>query len=109
MFFKVKYTFPAVGDFVICSSALLRTLPNLFDETFINGGEDVDFSISIYITGCTYHSIDYKIKSVGGASLGNKGRMLKDVLNLSYLSYKTDKIYMLEQKLQKGINRVEKN
>ena len=57
-------------------------------ETFINGGEDIDFSLSINLERHSYATIDFNIKSIGGATLGKKGRMLKDVLNVSYLNYK---------------------
>jgi len=97
LFFRVKHTFPAVGDFAICSSELLKLHLVPFDETFINGGEDIDFSLSIYLKSHTYSTINFKIKSIGGGVLGKKGRMLKDVLNLSYLNYKIDKLGLPKQ------------
>ncbi len=92
LFFRVKHIFPAVGDFAICSSELLRLHPVPYDETFISGGEDIDFSLRINLKMHSYSTIDFKIKSIGGESLGRKGRMLKDVLNVSYLNYKIDKL-----------------
>ncbi len=99
MFFKVKRIFPAVGDFAICSSALLKIHPVPYDETFINGGEDIAFSLDINLNFHTYSTIDFKIKSIGGGFIGQKGRMLKDVLNITYLNYKIEQINTYQQRI----------
>ncbi len=97
LFFRVKHIFPAIGDFAICSSELFKLHPVPFDETFINGGGDIDFLLSIYLKSHTYSAINFKFKSIGGGVLGKKGRMLKDVLNLSYLNHKIDKLCLSKQ------------
>ena len=63
-----------------------------FDETFINGGEDIDFSLRLYLLKSSYIGIKYNIESKGGGSLGSKGRMLKDIINLAYLNSKLETI-----------------
>ena len=90
--FKVKFSMPATSDFVILNSDLLRNIKDLFDETFINGGEDIEFSLRIFLRKSSYISIQYSIESRGGGSLGKKGRMLKDIANLAYLNYKMEKM-----------------
>ncbi|MGC8622003.1 MAG: hypothetical protein ACP5U0_08830, partial [Caldisphaera sp.] len=90
LFKEVFSSFPGKSDFAIFSNSLLNDLPYLFDETFINGGEDIDSSLSIFIRKPHYHEIEFEIFSYGGGTLGKRGRMLKDIMNLAYLNQKLD-------------------
>ena len=94
--YKYKCNIPAIGDFAIFSRDAFKNSQNLFDENFVNGGEDIDASLSIYLKKCTYIVIKYQIDSVGGATLGRKNRMLRDILNLAYLNKKIQDFELLE-------------
>lgn len=82
------------GSFAIYNSDLIRSLGNkLFDETFINGFEDSWLGIQLDEKEIKCGKIDYRIKPIGGSSLG-KGylRYLRDYVNLAlYNYYKTVK------------------
>lgn len=63
------------GPFAIYSTNYIRSLQeNLFDDTFINGFEDTWLGINIGKKQTKCEIIDYKIRPIGGASLG-KGRI----------------------------------
>ena len=62
----------------------------MYDENFINGNEDIDAALILYLNEIKYSIINYRIGSIGGGTLGNKGRMLKDISNLAYLNQKYD-------------------
>lgn len=85
---KHKYSYRAISDFSIFSADILRAHYPLYDENFVNGGEDILASIKLYVGSVKYKIIDYSIDSIGGASIGTKGRMLKDISNMAYLNYK---------------------
>ncbi len=93
-----QYNVPAIGDFAIFSTSLLNTIQFLFDETYINGGEDVDASLSLYFKGCRYKIINYDIASISGGTIGKDGRMLRDISNLTYLNYKIENSRILDKK-----------
>jgi len=78
----------AISDFAVLSSDLFRDYSTLYDETFINGGEDIDLSIRLYIIKINYVLLHYRILSIGGGTIGSKNRMLKDIINLAYLNSK---------------------
>jgi len=73
----------------------------MFDETFVNGGEDLDLSLSIKSRGNKIEFISYRIGDYLGSSLGKntpegirnlKGtpRRLRDIANMSYFNYKIE-------------------
>ena len=86
---KHRCSYRAISDFSILSADVFKEFPNFYDDTFVNGGEDIYASLNIYYAGINYRVINYLIDSIGGASIGSKGRMLKDILNLTYLNYLT--------------------
>ena len=84
---KHKYSYRAISDFSIFSADILRTYCPFYDENFVNGGEDIFASYKLHLESIKYKTIDYSIGSTGGASIGTKGRMLKDISNMAYLNY----------------------
>lgn len=88
--YKNDLKFPAIGDFVILSSSLFSENSVLFDEVFINGNEDIDEALDLYLKKMKYSTVDYNIESIGGGTLGRKFRMLKDIANLAYLNRKIE-------------------
>ncbi len=98
LLFKPKMSISAFNDFVIFNISLLHIFPQLFDEAFINGGEDIYFSLQIYSNKYLCKTIDYGIGSIIGGTLGKKGRMLKDIANLTYLNAKIEEMDIFNRK-----------
>lgn len=88
--YKNIFTFTLTGTFSIFSSEYLRTMNgNIFDETYINGYEDVDLSISLLTDDSKSTHVNYKIGDMSGSSLGrDKSRFLRDISNLAYFNHK---------------------
>jgi hypothetical protein len=89
-FFKRLIKFTCTGPFSIFNATFVKDVDGkLFDETYINGIEDVDLSLSLR----RYASfIDFSIGTEGGGSLGkNTSRKLRDIANLAYFNYKIAK------------------
>ena len=88
MFFKPITKFYCTGAFSIFSSNFIRELGGrLFDETYINGLEDVDLSVRLKPE--FYKFINFSIGTFGGQSLGiDFSRKLRDVANLAYFNHK---------------------
>ena len=88
MFFKPITKFYCTGAFSIFSSNFIRELGGrLFDETYINGLEDVDLSVRLKPE--FYKFINFSIGTLGGQSLGvDFSRKLRDVANLTYFNHK---------------------
>ena len=87
--YKTEYYFTLTGDFAILSSKFLIKEGNIvFDETFVNGGEDAD--LSIRLSRFKMKVIDYKIIDIIGGTFGgqNRKRWLKDYVNVVYLEEK---------------------
>lgn len=87
-FTKNLLTFRNPGSFFILSKTFLETLGGkVFDETFINGAEDLDFSLRYLDEGTT--DIDYFIADIGGQSLGGieSMRYVWDIANRVYLTH----------------------
>ena len=83
-------TFYACGDFIAVKASVLRKMS--FDEGFINGYEDVDFSYRATMSQ-EWAVSDFRIGSVGSASLGkqtSRGQVgpLRSVMNLAYFYWK---------------------
>lgn len=89
-----------IGNFGIFSSKYINYLNcKLFDENFINGGEDLDLSVRIMKENRRFSHIKYKIGDYFGSTLGKNTpeglknllgtiRRLRDVANLSYFNCK---------------------
>ncbi len=71
---------------------ILEKKSNLFDEVFINEGEDSDLSISIKIDMKNIANIPYKIGDRIGMSLGTyMDRKMRSIAGLAFLDYKWSK------------------
>ncbi|MGC8483824.1 MAG: hypothetical protein ACP5OE_09305, partial [Thermodesulfobium sp.] len=100
LFFKGTIKVVGIGNFGIFSSLYLKRIQgNLFDETFINGGEDLYLSLNIKLRKETSSTIKYSIGDFINTSLGIntpsgirhlKGtpRRLRDIANMAYFNYK---------------------
>lgn len=90
---KIKHLL--TGSFTILSSRYIKKLGGkVFDETFINGGEDSDLSIRLRADKCSYSFINYKIKDLIGRSLGyGWNRIIRNIVNEIYLSSKIEDVY----------------
>ncbi|QPG49188.1 hypothetical protein HFC64_04315 [Saccharolobus solfataricus] len=77
------------GVFLIISPYyILRNNGILFDETYINGVEDVDLFLNILSTG-SYNFIRFNVEHLRGRSLGTDDkRFLRNYINMIYLNYK---------------------
>lgn len=90
LFFKCNYKHISIADFAIFNSNYLKDLGGtLFDETYINGGEDIDFSLNFHMRGEQFRFVDYTIRENMGTSLGTGPiRYLRDIINYAYFNYK---------------------
>ncbi len=66
-----------------------------FDETFVNGGEDLDLSIKFKIAGLKFCESNMEFEGKSGSSLGiNEIRIYRNTLiEILLISYKLSKIY----------------
>ena len=89
-FFNDFHKFILTVSFSIFSSTFIAENDGkLFDETYINGVEDIDLSYQLNSDPKNYAFVDFKISEKVGASLGrNEARELRDIANLSYLNKK---------------------
>ncbi|OWP57207.1 MAG: hypothetical protein B2I17_02210 [Thermoplasmatales archaeon B_DKE] len=79
------------SDFGIFRSEILRDFS--FDESFQNGFEDFDLVIRLHKSGISVDTLDFDVKSVGGASLGyGLSRWPLIVFGQMYLNYKIAKM-----------------
>ncbi len=83
----------AVGDFAILNYKFIKHKYELFDPVFINGNEDIDVALQLFLEGIRFGYTKFNIESVGGGSLGRKGRILKDLAGLIYLNCKIERLY----------------
>jgi hypothetical protein len=100
IFFKKGTNIQAIGNFGIFSKTFIENINgNLFDEIYINGGEDIDLAVRIYMKKVNFSIINYRIHDYLGSSLGKntpeglsnlKGtpRRLRDVANMAYFNFK---------------------
>ncbi len=80
------------GSFTVLSMKYVRNQEKLLDETFVNGGEDTDLSLRLYQEPDKIGYINYKVGDQVGTSLGSGWpRILRNVVNEIYLSYKIEK------------------
>ena len=80
------------GSFTILSRNYIQSHKQILDETFINGGEDSDLSLRLHEDLNKIGYIDYKIGDRIGTSLGSGwARIIRNVVNEIYLSYKIEK------------------
>ena len=80
------------GSFAILSKNYINSVSKVYDETFINGGEDTDLSLKLLKEPEKIGFIDYKIWDMVGTSLGSGWtRYIRNVVNEIYLSYKIEK------------------
>ena len=92
--FKKGYRFINYESFGIFSSNYIRLINcELFDETFINAGEDVDLSLKLSLNPENTTTIDYRLGNYVGGTLGNRiQRSLRTHAGRVYLNYKWGKI-----------------
>jgi len=67
----------------------------LFDETYINGYEDIDFYLRLNMEKVSKGYTKFKVGAIGGASLGKNGsvRTMRDIANLIYFNCKFEKLW----------------
>jgi len=96
--FKKGYNFINYESFGIFSYTYIYSINGkLFDETFINAGEDVDVSLKLSLEPNKIGMINYKIGNYVGGTLGNDvTRALRTHAGRIYLNYKWEnKLYEL--------------
>ena len=85
---KPIHTFKLTGDFQIFSADLVKN-SDIFDKTFINSMEDVDFSYKVSKEKIGNTTVDFKIGDYIGKSLGvGIERTIRDISNLAYFNKK---------------------
>jgi len=93
LFYKKFVRFILTSSFGIFSGNFIKKIGNNpFDETYINGMEDIDLSLIINYN-YKFSFINYKIGDYIGMSLGNESvgglpRAIRDVVNLAYFNKK---------------------
>jgi len=92
-FYKPGYRYIQFVDFCIFSSSFTREKDGkLFNEDFINCGEDNDLSLKISLKRDRYTFINYKIGDYMGQSLGSDIlRKLRNEAGIVLLNYMIDK------------------
>lgn len=96
--FKKGYDFINYESFGIFSYGYIQSVNGeLFDETFINAGEDVDVSLKLSLEPNKIGMINYKIGNYIGGTLGNSvQRALRTHAGRVYLNYKwSNQLYKL--------------
>ena len=90
--FKNFKKFILTASFSIFSSEYVRELRGeLFDETYLNGVEDIDTSYGICKDHNSFSYIDFNIAERVGTSLGlSNFRKFRDIANLAYLNSKLE-------------------
>ena len=90
---KLSKPFINTGSFAIFGGAFVRQLDgHLFDETFINGCEDIYLSFMMAKKQLNACFLDYKIGDYAGSILGNeKDRWFRNVASFAYFNYLLEK------------------
>jgi len=99
------YTFYSMGflygTFTILNFRIVKNYNgNLFDETYINGLEDIDFFLRINMKEVSKAYIKFKIGTIGGLSLGKVGsiRTMREIINNIYFNYKFENFWGMAEK-----------
>jgi GT2 family glycosyltransferase len=89
-FFKHGYRHLSIADFGIFSTEFIKKHHGLiYDETYINSGEDVDLSLEVTLDNKRFRVIDYEIGDHIGGTLGTDvSRKIRDIAGNAYLNYK---------------------
>jgi len=93
IFFKKYIKYIEINDFIILSKDFVETNKGIiYDETFINHGEETDLSLKITVNKYKTTIISYEIGDYIGSTLGmGNDRILRSIAGLSYLNNKWDK------------------
>src|SRR3989449_11382178 len=89
--YKILFRFLNGAAFSIFNTNFVRkSHGKLFDETYINGVEDVDLFLQFANSNGPYSFVHFEIVSMTGASLGswNITRRFRNIANEAYLNYK---------------------
>jgi len=90
-FYKPGYRYISLADFLIFSSNYLGENGELFNEDFVNGGEDNDLSLKVSLKRDRYTFINFRIGDYEGRSLGTGTlRQLRNETALTLLNYMID-------------------
>jgi len=92
--YKEIESYKVPGPFIIFSYEFIQSMNGrIFDEAFINGFEDTWLALNLKRDGTGVGEIDYKIKPMGGMSLG-KGylRYLREIPSLTLYNYYEDQL-----------------
>jgi len=91
-FYKPGYRYISFADFSIFSGSFVgEKNGELFNEDFVNGGEDNDLSLKVSLRRERYTFINYRIGDYQGRSLGTGTlRQLRNVTALMLLNYMID-------------------
>jgi hypothetical protein len=77
------------SDFLILSANYFKKNDDIFDETYLNEGEDTDLSFRLLLEGARYTIIDYKIGDLIGSTIGTAmNRNFRSLYGLVYFNYK---------------------
>ena len=91
LFFKQRtFKHTSFGDFFVLSSEFVNGNNGIiFDETYINGGDDVDFSLRVSCQKLKTAEVNFRIGDYFGMSLGNSvERHIRDISGYAYLNFK---------------------
>ena len=92
MLFRKGYSYLEIQDFGIYSSQWINRNNMLYDETFINAGEDTDLAIKLSFNSDRICKISYKIGDMIGSTIGvGVNRSLRTIAGLAYLNHKWSK------------------
>ena len=95
LFLKKIVEIKFLGSFFILSSNYCKNNNNeVFDETYVNGFEDVDLALRQIYSNNTIKGINYAIGDIGGQSLGT-GELrshYRGILNRTYFNWKDGKM-----------------
>jgi hypothetical protein len=88
--------FKITSNFTILSHGLFEKIENIvFDENYINGYEDIDFSIRMHYAKILDSQINYLIGDIIGGTLGvTLSRTYRDIVNVTYFNWKIENNYL---------------
>lgn len=94
LFFKTMGSFYNCGSFGILNPSFIKKRKKIFDETYLNGYDDIDLSIDICIKRKNYSFVDFKLGDFIGKTLGTgPERKSRDLINYIYFNYKNQKYF----------------